>query len=556
MLAVTLALGLLAAPPPASGVFTAIAGDYAVSFSAAHAWCIHEVSYRGQVVIHSKGSNGTVITTGKPVEEGNKSSMIGADQSTGGREEVSDVTISVDGKEVLPQDGGRYEGQEVVVHKASKLAELEQLVTVTVKPDRIVEQVHLSAPKGQPAKQLLMFLHNWQPTFQEWAVRSASGELTQQSFEQGAPPNQSVLWGALYEPDRKLGFVTCHPAVLKLMPGGSGMTFWGRPNYRKQAFTLGATAFPKGFTGDYTLCLRAFDAEPDQWVARAQALAEETYHLTPSGLPDAPPAAPATTSGPAMTVNVGDWSATFSEATRWTIDTLAWQGQLVQNNRGSHGVAIDTGKPVEGQTSAWIAAKLVGGGVEEVTELTATLDHKPCEMQAGPAVTGSKFHVLRRSTMAGLDQESELTIEPTRIVERQRLTVGEAQPIRQIYLFMQNWVPAFTQWAVHTTGDETLSGELSSDGLTARCHDVDWAALYDPARQVAMVSRYAKPVIARDKGLGTIFVDRQDTHKQCLAAMGAGTIQPGEVIEGTVELTALSAAPDVWQRKVAEATTK
>jgi hypothetical protein len=119
---------------------------------------------------YSYGTQGTVIHVG--------GSWAGSRHE---REEVLDVTMTVDGIERDVIHGAVYEGNQAVVHRQTIVGEVIGLdATMTLTEDRIVEQVTFTMLEEASPSIYYGLLYAYNPRFEQYKGFAADGELMRQ----------------------------------------------------------------------------------------------------------------------------------------------------------------------------------------------------------------------------------------------------------------------------------------------------------------------------------------------------------------------------------------
>ncbi len=270
------------------GMIVAKTRDWTVAFDAERAWTIHHTEFRGRQASHSQGFHGAVINTGITAAGEPGVGWIGTGHTEGGREQVKEVKLELDGQPVALEAGKTYAGRTFKLVKDSQMGQLKHHAELTVADDRITEHHQFEASDDQKIATMYAFMHCWEPRFTRYAAELADGTMVAAEFETG-PGNDAkggkqqlckdAKWSAIFDEATGTGMVTAYPEVYPAQSKGSGTHYWDLQRYHKQYLNIhGAGTIPKGWKLDCTLVLQGFEAKPDTWVETAGKLARAAFN--------------------------------------------------------------------------------------------------------------------------------------------------------------------------------------------------------------------------------------------------------------------------------------
>ncbi len=237
-------------------------GDIQTRFEARSHWTLYRLDYRGVRLCKNQfgshyGSVASFPGTG----------FIGSGHSENGEaESVDDLTLTVDGHASNPPPA-RVSGNRIVLHKRSHLRALNLDTTVTVLPDRIIEQVRVKTSKPQKLNLLYHFMHPWVTDMDRFlALKSDGGELEgrfvdDKQMKVGVP----VRWSAVYSSKLGMGAVT---VVLDAPRDTKWLVwYWDMPGrYRKHYLvTFRGETVPADRAFSYKIVTLPFTAAPETW---------------------------------------------------------------------------------------------------------------------------------------------------------------------------------------------------------------------------------------------------------------------------------------------------
>lgn len=265
--------------------YTLASGDYRVTVSPKYAHTLRTISWRGHEIGRETGFYGTVLT----YEPGK---MVGAGHTEGGVENVLSVSLQVDGREVQPEAGGSWRGDELTLEKISRLDRSIFRNQIRVTPDGITEQKFFVAAEPQPFHRLSVNLYCWDKATTDWFAETAGGQRLDGKFsgEKRFLLRSDVKWAAIYDAGARRGILAWYPEVIK--GAIHKACFWEVPGRYHKFYMMADVPklAPAGWRSPlYRTVLRGFE-DPAQLEAEAKAAAR--VKLPPLAEIPAEPAAP------------------------------------------------------------------------------------------------------------------------------------------------------------------------------------------------------------------------------------------------------------------------
>lgn len=253
------------------GVFTLDCGKYEVTISAECKYTIRSIKYEDYYLCPAVGYNATVI-----VPQGGK--FIGAGHLEGGEEQLERIELIVDGKEISPLAGGKYQGREIILKKTSTLDKLRLVSLLTLTPDCIRENKQFEAVDTQKISLMYIFFYCWNKATQEWYASLPDGEKLSGIFKNDKSYHlkEDIKWAAEYDQLAMKGVVMYYPSVIQ----GKGIksAFWDvGGTYHKYYHQLNIpVTLPKDFKSQsMTIILKGFSANPDKWKDEVEKITDE-----------------------------------------------------------------------------------------------------------------------------------------------------------------------------------------------------------------------------------------------------------------------------------------
>ena len=253
--------------------FTLVSGSYQVNVNIKR--CVYSVSkimYENFPVGADTGFYGTVF-------DYDNGKMVGTGHAEGGREELKSVSLTVDGKEVVPRDGGKYEGGKIILKKTSHIADLLFNSEIELTENGLRETKNFEAVENQKVYFLCLFLYCCNVATKEWLAMLPDGQIKEGKFKDdgGWHISNSIKWVSLYDPASEKGMIFYFPKVVPTprLPRITGIWDVKNKYHKLDIFLKLPEIIPKGEKyGPYTLIFKAFSAKPDEWKSESKKLAD------------------------------------------------------------------------------------------------------------------------------------------------------------------------------------------------------------------------------------------------------------------------------------------
>ena len=246
------------------------AKDLQVRFEARSFWTLYRIEYQGvRLAMDVFGSHYGSVASVKGV------GFIGSGHVENGEtEDVQDLSLEVDGAPA-PRPLDTYTAGSVVLRKRSRIRDLTLDTTVTVRDNRILEEVTMVAAKPLELSLLYHFMHPWVPAMNHFLAITTAGKRIEGDFvdDKGMKVNAPVTWSAVYSDTLGKGAVTVVLTVPANLPWE--VRYWDMPErYRKHYLTVfsNATVEPNQ-TFRYRVLTLPFAAAPGVWQETASDLA-------------------------------------------------------------------------------------------------------------------------------------------------------------------------------------------------------------------------------------------------------------------------------------------
>jgi len=264
-MAISLVAGAMAGTPSGPGDdFCLKAGPYVVTISIAWAHTVRSIVYAGDALGAATGFYGTVFSSAK-------GKYVGSGHTEGGKEQVREVSLEVDGRKLTPHAGQTYTGKQVRLIKTADLDRLRFVTVLELTPDYLVEYKQFEALAAQPVHQFALYAYCWSVNTREWTAELANGKMIDGSFSEdgGWRISDSVRWAAAYDPAAGKGVAMYHPELIPTGdPAGCRSGFWDvKERYHKyDVFLRVPSTIPRGDQSPrFTMVSACFTALPAAW---------------------------------------------------------------------------------------------------------------------------------------------------------------------------------------------------------------------------------------------------------------------------------------------------
>lgn len=257
---------------PEAGMITLRTGDYTVSFDAARAWTIYNMTFGDKLFGLNNGFYGTVMTP-----KGGR--WWGTGHTEGGKEVVHALNLTVDGREHSIEGGETLEGDEITFVKDSTIWKLKAHVEVRLSADHVFERTRLEALEDTELSLMYYFMHCYPPTTTHWLAELPDGQLTdgELTCSEKMEVSQDTRWVAQFEPEMPLGILSYTPKVIRGPKSAS--LIWDKKHYHKYYLRQNnGLSLQKGDVLEFSVVVKAVAEETGDWAATkaaADALKEQ-----------------------------------------------------------------------------------------------------------------------------------------------------------------------------------------------------------------------------------------------------------------------------------------
>lgn len=251
-----------------------------------------------------------------------------------------------------------------------------------------------------------------------------------------------------------------------------------------------------------------------------------------------------------VTVETRDMRIEFAGDRAWTIHRIAYKGEIEADKVGFYGTVF---APEGGK---WIGTGHNEGGVEQVQEVSLTVDGKPCELTDKASYHGERAELHKRSMLGPLRLEATYVVTDDSVLERHRYEATSEVQIGTLYAFMHPWIPRTTEWMAELGDGAVIDGKFDNSGDFKLKLDPKWTAIYDPLSHRAMLAWY--PVPLAGQGIKTGYWDKTVYHKLYNQIFAHATVPGGTKFEAAVIIRGVEADEASWKEgaKACAANTK
>jgi hypothetical protein len=259
-----------------------------------------------------------------------------------------------------------------------------------------------------------------------------------------------------------------------------------------------------------------------------------------------------------VTIETRDLKVEFAGDRAWTIQRIFYTGELVADKNGFYGTvfAAESGK--------WIGTGHTEGGVEQVEEVTLTVDGQPRDLvdkasyhgqltvDGQPrdlvdkaSYRGQRAEIHKRSMMGPLRLEATYVVTDDAVLERHRYEATTDVQISTLYAFMHAWLPRTTEWMAELGDGSIIDGKFDNSGDFKLKQDPKWTGIYDPVNHRAMLAWY--PVPLAGQGIKAGYWDKTVYHKLYNQIYSHAALPAGTKFEAAVILRGVEAEAGNWK---------
>lgn len=258
----------------------------------------------------------------------------------------------------------------------------------------------------------------------------------------------------------------------------------------------------------------------------------------------ADPAAPLP---PQLKVSCGDVTIALSARHFWNLNGIWHRGRMVcQQNKGFYGTVLSY------KGLGWVGTGHLENKIGETeVEVEFLADGKPLP-DGAREITASTFSLKKSSRLHLARLHYELRLEQNRLTERVTLEAETEADLGVLYHFMHPWESSFLEYVMQ--GDQVPPARQLFSAENERQFvwqtAPDWAALYDPAGKLAVLSvvRSARPLTDKPQWL---MWNRGRDRKLYYVPGKNVSLKPGTTSDAAMITTFLTAEPAEWLDRAA-----
>lgn len=240
-----------------------------------------------------------------------------------------------------------------------------------------------------------------------------------------------------------------------------------------------------------------------------------------------------------ITVETRDMKVDFSGDRAWTLSLIAYKGETEAGKPGFYGTVF---APEGGK---WIGTGHNEGGLEQVQDVTLTIDGQPCALTDKASYHGHRAELHKHSLLGPLKLEATYVITDDGILERHRYEATADVQIATLYAFMHPWIPRTTEWLAELGDGSLIDGKFDSSGDFKLKQDPKWTAIYDPVSHRAMLAWYPVPLVGQ--GIKSGYWDKTVYHKLYNQIYAHAAVASGAKFEAAVIIRGVEADEASWK---------
>ncbi len=268
-----------------------VSGDYRVTVTEKVKHTIRKIAWKGYTLATPTGYYGAIVmpAPGK---------YIGAGHKEGGTENVLSVTVTCDGKTVVPEAKMEIKGECITVEKISRFDRCLFRIRLVLTPEGLIETKRFIAEADQNFHLFYAHIYCFDKEMTDYFALKADGKTVRGRFEKKQKydwhVNSEVKYVAEYNAGQKKGAMLYYPEII---PGTARKaTIWEVLNGYNKCYMMAKV--PKKVSAGwksptFTVILRGFEAEnADGMPAAVEKEADAAAKIRIEPLPE--PAVPDT----------------------------------------------------------------------------------------------------------------------------------------------------------------------------------------------------------------------------------------------------------------------
>lgn len=248
-----------------------------------------------------------------------------------------------------------------------------------------------------------------------------------------------------------------------------------------------------------------------------------------------------------LQVSCGDVTIALSARHFWNLNGIWYRGHMVcQQNKGFYGTVLSY------RGLGWVGTGHLENKIGE-TEVTVEFlaDGKPLPPNARE-ITATSFSLKKSARLHQARLHYELRLEQEQLTERVTLEAETEAELGVLYHFMHPWESVFQEFILHGDQNPPARQLFSAENERKFVWQTvpEWAALYDPAGKLAVVSvvRSSRPLTA---GPQWLMWNRGRDRKLYYVPGKNVSLKPGLPSDAVMVTTFLTAEPEEWPARAA-----
>ena len=240
-------------------------------------------------------------------------------------------------------------------------------------------------------------------------------------------------------------------------------------------------------------------------------------------------------------VKTGDLSAELQRREMWNLQRISYRGVQVATASGAYGTLICV--PAIG---GWVGGSHTQGGVEQVEQVTLTVDGQPAELTDGATYACDEAVLSKTSVLDKVRLEATCTFRNGTITQRVKLTAVEDVIVTTIYPFMYCLSTDTRQWMAITADNQESGGEFTLSRKLELHGGWEWTAAYIPEQQTGFVMRYLR--LPEGTNVQTGYWDEERYHKLYVSTpLDTKAWAEGRSLEAEVIVTCFEVPAETWK---------
>lgn len=242
-----------------------------------------------------------------------------------------------------------------------------------------------------------------------------------------------------------------------------------------------------------------------------------------------------------VTIQTRDMTIEFGGDRAWTPQRILHQSEIITERTGFYGTVMSE----EGKK--WIGTGHNEGGIEQVENVSLTVDDKPAELDDKATYKCSRAVIEKQSMLGSIKLAATYVVTDDALLERHRYEFNTDITIGTLYAFMHPFLPRTTEWIAQMPDGTMKEGKFDNSGDFKLRDDPKWTAIFDPVAKRSTVVWYPQPL--KGMSIKTGYWDKTVYHKLYNQLYSHTPVKKGTKLEAQIIVRSVAADEASWKVK-------